>query len=179
MRHVTLPIAIAGGLAAAASTAFANTTYYIDQLINYTGSCTQPTLFDDTTALKSRMDAASWTGSKYSDASAWAKDFREQCSSTYGASGLDSTYADNKSFAVFSGHGSASTLYFGTANDTCTLNIDNESRLGSMSGAQAATMHLTILMFHRSQVTPARGRGTIVPSRCASEAGVGDDFRYC
>jgi hypothetical protein len=113
-------------------------SYYIDQLVNYPSPCTAPTLFDDTTALKSRMDAASWSGSKFTDSSAWAQDFREGCSSTYGAGGLDGSYTDTHSFSVFSGHGSRATIYFGTQHDACSLNIDNEERLGQMNGSSAA-----------------------------------------
>jgi hypothetical protein len=136
------------GLALATS-ALAAQTYYIDQLVNYPAPCTQATLWDDTTALKSRMDAASWTGVKYTDGAAWVKDFREGCSSVYGSNGLDGTYGDNKSFTIFSGHGSSGTLYFGTQNDTCSININNQVRLGSMNGAQAAVaMYISCTTLH-------------------------------
>jgi hypothetical protein len=138
MKTAFVLAAIGLATALASPAAHATKSYYIDQLVNYPSPCTQPTLFDDTTALKSRMDAASWTGSKFTDGSAWVQDFRESCSSSYGAGGLDSSYADTKTLAVFSGHGSPATLYFGTAHDTCNINLDNQARLGSMSGSTAA-----------------------------------------
>lgn len=37
-------------------------TYFIDQVMNHTAPCTQNNLFDDTTSLKSRMDAVNSNG---------------------------------------------------------------------------------------------------------------------
>jgi hypothetical protein len=119
-------------------TANAAATYFIDQVVDYTAPCGSTDLFDDTSGLKTRLDAASWTGAKFVDADAWATDFRESCSNTYGANGQDNLYADSKALTVFSGHGSTSTLGFGVAQNTCTLNIDSQARLGSMGGAGAA-----------------------------------------
>src|SRR5262245_10691445 len=116
-KEIVMKRAIAAGLIGmvtvlASSAAFATKTYFIDQVINYPAPCTQPKLFDDTTALKSRMDAAKWTGAKFTDDAVWATDFREACSSNYGAGGQDNLYADSKAVSVFSGHGSPATLFF-------------------------------------------------------------------
>jgi hypothetical protein len=121
-----------------AAPASAAKTYFVDQVVDYTSACPANDLFDDTTSLVSRMDADSWTGIKYIDGSAWATDFRESCSSTYGSSGHDDWNADSKAFSVFSGHGSTSTFHFGVKKDICSLDIDSQSRLGSMSGALGA-----------------------------------------
>lgn len=138
MKRLAISFVTLGMTATLASPSFATKSYYIDQLVNYPSPCTQATLFDDTSAIKSRMDTESWSGLKFTDSAAWAKDFREHCSSTYGSEGLDSLYADAQAVSIFSGHGSPGALYFGTQRDTCTLNIDNEARLGSMSGATSA-----------------------------------------
>jgi hypothetical protein len=137
-----LKVLFVAALAFGSSKVFANSSYFIDQVVNYPSPCTQPTLFDDTASLKSHMDSAGWSGTKFTDGDAWVRDFREACLfngvSYYGGDGLDSTWADNKSFTVFSGHGSLNTLYFGSNQNACNININNQSRLGSMSGAQAA-----------------------------------------
>lgn len=113
-------------------------SYYVDQCVTYAGSaCGGASLFDDTTAIVSRMNAASWAGSKYIDNQAYARDWRESCSSTYGFSGTDNVYTDAVNFSIFSGHGSTSTLYFTANVDVCGFNIDNQSRLGAMGGSSA------------------------------------------
>jgi hypothetical protein len=149
-------IGLAGMLATSAHGA---RTYFIDQVVNYPTPCTQPNLFDDTWSLKSRMDAASWTGSKYTDGAAWARDFRESCSTQFGTSGLDNIYGDASSFTVFSGHGNPAKLYFGVAQNTCTINIDNQVRLGAMNGASAAVaMYLSCSTLSKnSSGTPLHG----------------------
>ena len=128
-------------LCAAANAAHAANTYYIDQCMNYqTGGCwgwiSTP---EETASLQATLQLWGWTGSRYPDASAWAQDFVEQCSSTYGSGGLDGAYADSKGLVVFSGHGSQGELYFAYPHSgDCQFGFDANGRLGSMSGAQAA-----------------------------------------
>ena len=115
-------------------------TYVIEQNVWYRPPCgssdLSDDLWDDTTALKSRMDAAGWSGRKWANLYAWERDFRESCSTMYGVGGSD--YADTWSLAVFSGHGGPGMLYFGFQENTCNINIDNSVRLGQMGGGQAA-----------------------------------------
>jgi hypothetical protein len=158
------------------STSYATKTFYIDQVINYPSPCTQATLWDDSYAIKSRMEAASWTGQKWTDSDAWVKDFRESCSSTYGSGGMDNSYADAAAVSIFSGHGSTGTLYFGSNNDACSINIDNQSRLGSMSGAGGAiAMYFTCdtLMINAGG-TPLNGQNEWLQQQLGFHGTIGD-----
>lgn len=133
-----------------ATNALGERTYFIDQLVHYPAPCNYGDLFDDTYSMKSRMDAAGWNGVKWVDEDAWVRDWREHCSSVYGSNGVDNSNADNRSLAVFSGHGGDyGMLYFGTQNDTCSIDIDNQARLGSMDGAVAAVaMYISCETLH-------------------------------
>jgi len=116
----------------------ADKSYYIDQVINYSGSdCGGNDLFDDTHDLKTALDANGWGGDLWFDNDAWAFDFRENCSTSYGSYGSDYKFADNKFLDVFSGHGSTNIIHFAANSDTCNFNLESDSRLGEMAGKKA------------------------------------------
>lgn len=145
MAHSRLALVLAaGGFAAIAALhsapARAATTYYIDEGTDFTGNgCEIADVNTITATLQTSLNSAGWTGSRFTNSSAFPQDFWEACSSTYGTGGLDSSYGDSKLLSVFAGHGSAHTIYFGYPhNGQCNVNFTNNMRLGEMSGASAA-----------------------------------------
>jgi hypothetical protein len=139
---------IASGLSAASilvavgwgQPVYAAKTFFVDQVTAYTPDCPAPQLYDDTFQLIASMKRDGWTGYIWYNPDAWPQDFREACDGqTYYPGGLDSTYADASSFAIFSGHGDTNQLLFGSRHDGyCDHNLVSMGRLGSMAGAQAA-----------------------------------------
>lgn len=116
-------------------------TYYIDENQDFTGNgCNNnDDLNNVTSALKSQLDARGWTGVRYAEAQAWPQDFWESCSTTYGAGGLDSTFADSKLLSVYAGHGNTGYMVWGYPhNSQCYSFLVNNMRLGSMNGSQSA-----------------------------------------
>lgn len=146
-RRVVLAIVTVAGITAS-SGVVAAPTYYIDECTNYQNgnSCDIATVNTITATLQSALNADGWTGSRFTEFSAWPQDFWEACSSTYGTSGADSSYADAHTLAVFAGHGSAHTLYFSSTGNggtyggspRCFTDMTQNMRLGTMVGAQAA-----------------------------------------
>lgn len=133
---------------AVSSNAIATPTYYIDECTNYENgnACDIANVNTITSTLQSALNADGWTGSRFTEFSAWPQDFWESCSSAYGTNGDDSLYGDAHTLSVFAGHGNAHLLAFsstgngGTFNGsaTCNVNMTSNMRLGEMSGAQAA-----------------------------------------
>ncbi len=137
----SLLLACVAGLPGTVPTAYASKTYYIDEGTDFTNGnpCDIADVNTITASLQSSLSADGWSGSRFVNASAWPQDFWESCSSAYGSSGLDSTYADTASLAVYAGHGSPHTVYFSSYhNNACTVNFTNNARLGAMAGANAA-----------------------------------------
>jgi hypothetical protein len=129
-------------LLAVSAMSSASKTYYIDEGVTFDGTSGCPAISNVNTitaTLQTSLNTDSWTGSRYVDALAWPQDFWEACSTTYGSGGLDSTYADTKSLAVYAGHGNVRYLAFGQAhNGACAIDFTNNMRLGEMSGVSAA-----------------------------------------
>ena len=124
----------------AARNAHATKTYFIDEVTDYTGNgCgNNSDLNTVTSSLQTALNNTSWSGDRYTNGDSWPQDWWENCSSNYGSSGLDSTYADTKVLAVFAGHAARRTLPFGYVHDgACSTNLTDNARLGSMNGATA------------------------------------------
>lgn len=130
-----------------ASDAWATKSYYIDEMTNYQNgtSCDIATVNTITSSLQTQLNSDGWSGSRYTEYSAWPQDFWESCSTTYGTDGDDSIFGDNHVLTVFAGHGNSHLLAFSNTGNggtyggskTCLTNLTNNSRLGDMSGAQA------------------------------------------
>jgi hypothetical protein len=137
----TTGIAVSSGVLAAPS-------YYIDECTNFSNgnSCDIATVNTITATLQSALDSSGWTGSRFTEFSAWPQDFWESCSSSYGTSGDDSLYGDAHTLSVYAGHGSPHTLYFSSTGNggtyggsqRCFTDMTQNMRLGTMAGAQAA-----------------------------------------
>lgn len=133
--------------AAMSSDAVASPSYYIDECTNYLNgnSCDIATVNTITSTLQSALDTDGWTGRRFTEFSAWPQDFWESCSTTYGTSGADSVYGDTGNLTVFAGHGNAHLLAFSSTGNggkfngskSCVVNMTNNMRLGTMSGASA------------------------------------------
>ena len=122
-------------------------TYLIEQNLDYpsTGSCSMlavGNVNDDTSSLVSAMGADGWTGYRFTEPSAWPQDFYEHCGMTHAGTitgGLDSTYADAKTLAYFSGHGGQNWMIWSRIhNGECTMNLTYHTALGMADGAKAA-----------------------------------------
>ena len=141
-------LAIASTCSLVSSSALAAPTYYIDECTNYQNgnACDIVNVNTITATLQSSLAADGWTGSRFTEFSAWPQDFWESCSSSYGTNGDDAFYSDTATLAVFAGHGNSHLLAFsstgngGTINGATSCNVDmtRNMRLGTMSGAQAA-----------------------------------------
>jgi hypothetical protein len=126
--------------------AYAQPTYYIDESTDFTGNgCTNIDLNTVTSELRDSLDLDSWSGLRYVNPDAWPSDFVEHCSTNYlpsgstASSGLDSTYADTRSFTVYAGHGNKGVIQFGFQHDNiCVLDMFQHMRLGSMDGNESA-----------------------------------------
>jgi hypothetical protein len=126
---------------AAGTSAQAGKTYYIDEGTDFTNGnpCDIADVNTITASLQTSLNADAWTGLRYVNGSAWPQDFWESCSSVYGSGGLDGSYGDTKTLAVYAGHGSPHVIYFSSYhNNACTVNLSTNARLGSMSGSTAA-----------------------------------------
>lgn len=105
---------------------------------------------DDTASLATALNAAGWTGSRWTDTpvvQAWPQDLWESCStSIYGSGGwstvtggLDNYYGDSSNLTVFSGHGGDSWMIWGHVhNGECTANLGVHTRVGEMGGGNAS-----------------------------------------
>jgi hypothetical protein len=121
--------------------------YFIDESTDFTGNgCQNEDLNTITSSLRSRLDANGWTGSRFTNGSAYPQDFVENCSSSFGAGGLDNAFSDGAVLSVYAGHGNVGAVQFGFArNNVCVVDMDGTfdmngsgmMRLGQMSGAQA------------------------------------------
>jgi hypothetical protein len=129
------------------SNAWATKSYYIDEMTNYSNgnACDIANVNTITSSLQTQLNSDGWSGTRYTEFSAWPQDLWEECSSNYGTNGEDFYYGDNGFLTVFAGHGNAHLLgYSSTGNGgtyngstTCNTNLSNNSRLGEMDGAQA------------------------------------------
>jgi len=113
-------------------------TYFIDESTDFTGNgCENTDLNTVTASLRSELDANAWSGSRFTNASAWPQDFVEGCSSSYGSGGLDGSYGDGALLTVYAGHGNRGLLQWGYArNGRCLVDFATNMRLGSMNGAR-------------------------------------------
>ncbi len=128
-------------IVAAASNATAQKRYFVDEVTDFTDNgCQNLTDQNDvTSSLKTAMDTDSWTGIRFANSGAFPQDFFESCSPNYGAVGLDSSCADNKTLAVYAGHGSPWGFHFGFPHSgVCDVDFNSNMRLGSMNGSKAA-----------------------------------------
>jgi hypothetical protein len=81
------------------------------------------------------MSADGWSGSRFTNGSAWPQDFRDK---SMDPGGLDDSFADAKSLAVFAGHGNAGLLTFRPRNGVCTAQAGTDMALGwGSTGGQA------------------------------------------
>lgn len=119
--------------------ALAQRTYFIEESTDFTGNgCENTDLNNVTSYLRSVLKAARWTGVRYTNSSAWPQDFYE---ASFGIGGFDNLYSDTKTLSVYAGHGNINLLQFGfPRNGQCIVNINNQMRLGTLSGDQAAYM---------------------------------------
>jgi hypothetical protein len=140
VRRAAVPCVVGAILALYAMQGNAAQTYYIDEATDYTGNgCPNNDLNTVTATLQSAMISDGWTGERWVNGDAWPQDFLESCSSTYGTGGLDGSYSDTKSLAVFAGHGNVGRLAYGYKHDNrCTVDFSSNMRLGSMGGDTAA-----------------------------------------
>jgi hypothetical protein len=140
-RHqVLLPIAVTMTFAMVEGTALANKTYYADEGLTYSGNCGGVNLSSGFGNILLDLQTDGWSGTHYTDGSAWPQDFRESCSSGYGQNGpgYDNLYGDTKALTMFSGHGDQGDLFFSVPHNTvCDNYLGANSRLGSMNGSQA------------------------------------------
>jgi hypothetical protein len=118
--------------------------YYIDESTDFTGNgCENADLNDVTSSLRTSLDANGWSGSRFTNASAWPHDFFEQ--TLPGLSGLDHLFGDANTLAVYAGHGNRALLQFGfPRSGRCTVTLDTQARLGVSGGDEAAyAMYVT------------------------------------
>ena len=120
-------------------------SYFIDESTDFTGNgCQNSDLNTITSSLKSRLDANSWSGTRFVNGSAFPQDFVEACSSTFGSGGLDSSTADDAVLSIYAGHGNVGLVQFGfQRSGMCTVDMDGvgtstangQMKLGQMAGA--------------------------------------------
>lgn len=124
----------------------ATSTYYIDECTNYQNgnACDIANVNTITASLQSALNNDGWSGSRYTEFSAWPQDFWEGCSTAYGF-GDDSTYGDSSTLSVFAGHGNSHLLAFSSTGNgsfnggpSCNVDMTANMRLGNMAGGQAA-----------------------------------------
>jgi hypothetical protein len=119
-------------------------TYYIDESTDYGNHppCAEgnANLNTITQSLQASMAAVGWTGSRFTNVSAWPSDFAEECSTSYGGGdGEDGIYADTKRLAVWAGHSLPGLVSWGFPhNNVCVDNFEPNIRLGQMSGANTS-----------------------------------------
>jgi hypothetical protein len=143
-RAVGVAIFCAVPLLLVAAEARAQATYYIDESTDFTGNgCQNTDLNAVTSSLRTVLDNHSWSGSRFTNSSAWPQDFVEACSSSFGNGGLDDDFGDAASLAVYAGHGNSGSIQFGFArNSMCAVDMASSGnlttrgvmRLGQMSG---------------------------------------------
>jgi Family of unknown function (DUF6345) len=143
--EVIVALLFAAPVMFAPSRASALPTYYIDESTDFTGNgCENADLNDVTSSLQDVFDAFGYTGDRFINQSAWPHDFVEACSSSFGSGGLDITYADDASIAVYAGHGNTGFAQWGFArNSMCRVDMASTTtpttkgvmRLGQMSQA--------------------------------------------
>lgn len=118
--------------------------FYIDESTDFSGNgCENADLNDVTGSLQTSLVNNGWTGQRFTNSSAWPQDFYEQ---TFpGLSGVDHVYGDNKTLAVYAGHGDRALLQFGFRRlGMCTVTLDTQARLGTLAGDHADyAMYLT------------------------------------
>jgi hypothetical protein len=168
----------ATALALSAPPAHAAKTYYIDEGTDFTGNgCDIADVNTITESLQTSLSAAGWTGNRNVNISAWPQDFWEACSTTYGSGGLDSSYGDTGTLAVYAGHGSPHTIYFGYAhNGACSTDLTANSRLGEMSGGSAGFgMWLACDVIQSSELTTSMTQRLRQQASWQNTIGIGDD----
>jgi len=123
-------------------------TYFIEEVVDFTGNGCQATNVNTITALLDQyLESSGWSGLRLIEFECFPHDWREACSSSFGPSGLDSYYADDAKFTVYAGHGlqGGGSLFFGWPHlGVCNNILGTNSRLGSMAGKRAGyAMYLT------------------------------------
>jgi len=176
LRVATTAVVLAATLHA--SSAAAAKTYFIDEGTDFTGNGCEITDVNTITAsLQTSLSAASWTGSRYVNASAYPQDFWESCSSVYGSGGLDGSYGDTGFLSVYAGHGSAHYIAFGYPHSSqCGVDFSTNARLGAMNGASAGFgMWLACEVVQSSQLTSAMYQRLSQQAGWQNSIGIGDD----
>lgn len=161
-----------------ASSASAAQTYYIDEGTDFTGNgCEIADVNEITSTLETSLAAASWSGQRYVNSSAFPQDFWESCSFSYGNDGLDSTYGDTGFLSVYAGHGSAHFIAFGYPHESqCGVNFSTNARLGEMSGASAGFgMWLACEVVQSSELTSAMYQRLSQQAGWQNSINIGDD----
>lgn len=184
-RRAVLAVVAAGGVVASSS-ALAAPSYYIDECTNFQNgnSCDIATVNTITATLQTALNASGWTGSRFTEFSAWPQDFWESCSTTYGTSGVDSFYADAHTLAVYAGHGSAHRVYFSSTGNggtyggapRCFIDMTQNMRLGNMAGASAAFgMWLACEVIQSSELGSAMWQSLRQQASWQNSIAIGDD----
>jgi hypothetical protein len=135
-----LPCALAATAALLATgTVQAQKTYFIGESTDFTGNgCPSNDVATVTESLQTALRADGWTGTRWVNADSWRHDFIEECSASFGAGGVDSQAGDEQLLSVYAGHGGPGFLAWGFPRDNlCTVDLKDNARLGSMSGAKA------------------------------------------
>ncbi len=131
----------------------AQKTYYLDESTDFSGNgCENADLNTVTASLRDALNANGWSGSRFTNASAWPQDYYE--STFAGLSGVDSSFGDNATFTVYAGHGNRALLQFGFMRlNRCTVNLQSQARLGLLGGNKAIyAMYVTSCTLHLAEL---------------------------
>lgn len=118
--------------------------FYIDETTDFSGNgCENEDVNEVTSSLQTSLVNNGWTGQRFTNANAWPQDFIER--TFVGMSGLDSTFGDTRTLAVYAGHGNRALIQFGfMRKNRCVVTLDTDARLGTLAGDHAAyAMYVT------------------------------------
>lgn len=128
-RHWAFTAVAIGTFALATATQAAPLTFFMDEVTQYSDvtMCTNADLNTVTESFANSLWADGWTGSRYTNASAWPQDYRDR---SLDAAGVDDYYGDARTLTVFAGHGGAGLLTFRPRNGVCTAQAGTNMALG-------------------------------------------------
>ena len=107
-------------------------TYWIDEAMDFGNGCPDAGDLNQVTGyLQTRLDAAGWSGTRWTESNAWPQDFME--------SGLEWEAGDAARLSVHAGHGWYGILWWGFPHDgACMVDMFSQTRLGTGNGDQSA-----------------------------------------
>lgn len=113
--------------------------YFIAEQTDFSGNgCEAGDVNVITYWLDYRLDQDGHVGDRIPESQVWPQYFRESCSTTYGAGGLDGSYGDSDLLTVYAGHGEPGKLYFAhDKSGICDADLGSNMRIGSMDGNSA------------------------------------------